>query len=180
MYHMCLCILVPFPGYLTPECEYVYTGRPWYLFSCEFYVIEIGQEFLEQKGCSTNYSFNTQCVRYSPSPDSYVDTCSKLPTTFTLFSVFGYTHTQLRPLYPSLPLALLTWEKIPGSPCLHNFNVHVPEQGSLGTRLCVSREWGSTVQFPKLERWTIREAQPAHFENISLSLVTSWEKVPGS
>ena len=66
--------------------------------------------------CSTNYSFNTQCVRYSPSPDSYIDTCSKLPTTFTLFSVFGYTHTQLRSLYPSLPLALLTWEKYKALP----------------------------------------------------------------
>ena len=35
----------------------------------------------------------------------------------------------------SLPLAFLTWEKIPGSPHLHNFNVRVPERWSLGTRL---------------------------------------------
>ena len=30
---------------------------------------------------------------------------------------------------------ILMWEKILGSPCLHNFNVCVPERGSLGMRL---------------------------------------------
>ena len=30
---------------------------------------------------------------------------------------------------------VLMWEKIAGFPCLHNFNVHIPEYGSLGTRL---------------------------------------------
>ena len=34
----------------SPEREYVYTGRAWYLFSHEHDVIEIGPEFLEQKG----------------------------------------------------------------------------------------------------------------------------------
>ena len=32
---------------------------------------------------------------------------------------------------------LLTWQKIPGFPCLPNFNVCVPEHGSLGTRLLI-------------------------------------------
>ena len=34
----------------SPECEHVYAGRAWYLFSCEHDIVKIGPEFLEQKG----------------------------------------------------------------------------------------------------------------------------------
>ena len=40
--------LASFPG--TPEREYEYAWRAWYLFSRDHDVIEIGPEFLEQKG----------------------------------------------------------------------------------------------------------------------------------
>ena len=40
--------LASFPG--TPELEYEYAWRAWYLFSRDHDVIEIGPEFLEQKG----------------------------------------------------------------------------------------------------------------------------------
>ena len=32
--------------------------------------------------------------------------------------------------------------KIPGSPCLHNFNVRIPEHGSLGMRLPNTAHYG--------------------------------------
>ena len=39
---------------------------------------------------------------------------------------------------------------VPGSLCLHNFNVHVPERGSLGTRLgrymCIYNSLGSRLR----------------------------------
>ena len=61
--------------------------------------------------------------------------CSKLPATVALFSVLSlWVHP--RTIKVSLPLLMLfTWLKIPGSPHLHNFNVHVPNCESLGTRL---------------------------------------------
>ena len=63
--------LASFPG--SSGMEHVYAGRAWYLFPCDHDVIEIGPEFLEQKGnvfccCSTNYVFNAWCEWYSP-PD---------------------------------------------------------------------------------------------------------------
>ena len=42
--------LASFPGFPAPECKYAYTGRAWYLFSCEHDIIKKGSEFLEQKG----------------------------------------------------------------------------------------------------------------------------------
>ena len=73
-----------------------------------------------------------------------LDTCIKFPATFALFSVvcLGYAHAQLSSLYSYLVPPLYLWrfsrdKKIPGSPRLHNFNVRVPERGSLGTRLAL-------------------------------------------
>ena len=44
-----------------------------------------------------------------------------LPLLFFLFWVFGYTHAQLRSLYPLSTLMLFTWQKkIPGSSRLRN------------------------------------------------------------
>ena len=61
---------------LRPECEYVYAGRAWYLFSYEHDIIKIGPEFFRTERqhfvCySTNFMFNAWCARvwYSP-PDS--------------------------------------------------------------------------------------------------------------
>ena len=41
-------LLAPFPG--SPTLEHKYTGRAWYLFSCEHDVITKGWEFSDQKG----------------------------------------------------------------------------------------------------------------------------------
>ena len=63
--------------------------------------------------------------------------CSKLPATFAFFPVLsrGYTHAQLNTFYLLSTFTAFHMTKIPGSPRLHNFNVRVPERGSLGTRL---------------------------------------------
>ena len=64
-----------------------------------------------------------------------------MPATFVLFPVLSlrYSHVQLRSLYPLSTFDASHVRKIPGSPHLHNFNVCVPERGSLGTRL-ISKE----------------------------------------
>ena len=76
------------------------------------------------------------CVVFNPRE---LDTCSKLLTTFALFffSVLslGDTHTQLRFFYPLSTIDGACVKEIPSSPYLHNFNVHILESGSLGTRL---------------------------------------------
>ena len=68
-----------------------------------------------------------------------LDTCSKLPANFVLFPVLsrGYVRAQLSHLYLLSTFGASHVKKIPGSPRLHNFNVRVPEHGSLGTRLCI-------------------------------------------
>ena len=38
------------PGFPTPQCNMYTWGEPWYLFLREHDIIEIGPEFLEQKG----------------------------------------------------------------------------------------------------------------------------------
>ena len=44
--------------------------RAWYLFSCDYDMVKIGQEFLEQKGNVLSvYAFDARCVVYSL-PDS--------------------------------------------------------------------------------------------------------------
>ena len=60
--------------------------------------------------------------------------CTKLPATFGLFPVLSSVRP--RTIKSSLPLALFTWQKIPGSPRLHNFNVHVPERNEASLRAC--------------------------------------------
>ena len=64
--------------------------------------------------------------------------CSKLSATFVPFSVLSLIRPRTIKVASTsrLSFALFTWQKIPGSPRLHNFNVRVPERGSLGTRLC--------------------------------------------
>ena len=63
--------------------------------------------------------------------------CSKLSATFVPFSVLSliHPHTIKVASTTGLSFALFTQQKIPGSPRLHNFNVRIPECGSLGTRL---------------------------------------------
>ena len=63
--------------------------------------------------------------------------CCKLSATITLISVLSlrYAHAQLRSLYPLSTFGTFHVTKIPGSSRLHNFNVHILEHGSLGTRL---------------------------------------------
>ena len=64
----------------------------------------------------------------------------KLPATFALFPVLS---PQVRPhVIKVFPTPLSTFDgayirKIPG---LHNFNVHIPERGILGTRLGGTQE----------------------------------------
>ena len=67
-------------------------------------------------------------------PSCNLDIWSKSPTAFAFFAVLSL---QVHPckIKVSLPLMLLTWKNVPGSPHLHNFNVCIPEQGSLGMRL---------------------------------------------
>ena len=62
---------------------------------------------------------------------------TNLVTTFALFPVLSlrYANAQLRSLYPVSTFGTSHVRKILGSPRLHNFNVCIPEHGSLGTRL---------------------------------------------
>ena len=48
---------------------------------------------------STNFAFNTRCVWYLPHTKVRVVSCL-LPSLFSLFWVFRYSHTQLRSFYP--------------------------------------------------------------------------------
>ena len=85
--------------------------------------------------CSASYAFNVRCVWYLL-PDSWTHVAScLLPLHFFLFWAFGFAHMQLRSFYPLSALDAAHVRKIPGSLYLHNFNVHIPEWGSLGTRL---------------------------------------------
>ena len=63
--------------------------------------------------------------------------CSKLFATFVPFSVLSpiRPHTIKVASTSRLSFNASHVRKIPGSPRLHNFNVRVPECGSLGTRL---------------------------------------------
>ena len=63
--------------------------------------------------------------------------CSKLPATFVPFPVLSLIrpHTIKVASTSCLSFTASHMRKIPGSPRLHNFNVRVPERGSLGTRL---------------------------------------------
>ena len=130
------------------ERGYVCVKRVWYLFSCEHGVIEIGPKFLDRKAmfCAL---FNQLWVQHSVSTifdPRWLDTCSKLPANFTLFSGMSLWGCPLT-IKVSLPL-LYPWrcsceikKKIPGSPHLYNFNVCVPEQKSLGMRLLRRFPW---------------------------------------
>ena len=83
------------------------------------------------------------CMIFNPQQlDTCTCTCSKLPATFAFFPVLsrGYAHAQWRSPTPSLPWTLFTWQKLPSSPRLHNFNVRILGHGSLGTRL-LTWEW---------------------------------------
>ena len=64
------------------------------------------------------------------------------PSTFALFPVLhessGMLMHTLRYFYSLYLWGYSCEKKIPGSPHLHNFSVHVPECGSLGTMLHVS------------------------------------------
>ena len=64
------------------------------------------------------------------------NTCSKLAANFALCPVLsrGYAHAQLSSFHLLSTFGAFHVTKIPGSPRLHNFNVRVPECGSLGTR----------------------------------------------
>ena len=67
-----------------------------------------------------------------------LDTYPKLATIFALFPVLslGYAHTQLRSLYPLSTFGASHMSKNTRLfPHLYNFNVCVPECGSLGMRL---------------------------------------------
>ena len=66
-----------------------------------------------------------------------LDMCSKLPTTFVPLSVLSLIRPRTNKVASTSCLSFTTSHvrKIPGSPHLHNFNVRVPERGSLGTRL---------------------------------------------
>ena len=66
--------------------------------------------------------------------------CSKLFATFVPFSVLSLIRPRTIKVASTshLSFALFTWQKIPGSPRLHNFNVRVPKRGSLGTRRTVT------------------------------------------
>ena len=97
--------------------------------------MEKGQDFQNRKAMfctrSTNHIFNAPCV-------GCLSPCGESPTIPWPFWAFRYTHAQLRYLStPFPPLTLLLWEKIPGSPRLHNFNVRILERGSLGSRLMI-------------------------------------------
>ena len=53
-----------------------------------------------------------------------------------MFWAFGHAHTQLRYFYSHSTFdSGHTWENIPDSPRLHNFNVQISEHGSLRMRL---------------------------------------------
>ena len=108
-------------------------GKAWYPISRDHDVIERGPEFLEQKGnilhvqpimCSTLGVY----IWYSP-PTARQVTCYLC--YFFLFWAFQYAHVQLRSFYQ---LSTFDTAYMRDSPCLHNFNFHVPEYASLGTR----------------------------------------------
>ena len=50
----------------------------------------------------------------------------------------GVSQCTIKVFLPLL-LTVLTWEKVPGSLCLHSFDVRIQEHGSLGTRLVSAR-----------------------------------------
>ena len=74
--------------------------RAWYLFSCDYDKIKIGQKFLEQKGNVLNvYVFDARCVVYLlPNSQIRVVNCL-LSLLFFLFLAFRYAHGQLRSFY---------------------------------------------------------------------------------
>ena len=42
-------LLVHLRSQTSPKREHVYTGRAWYLFSCDHHIVEMGLTFLELK-----------------------------------------------------------------------------------------------------------------------------------
>ena len=121
--------LASFPG--SPGTQICITGRAWYLF----YV-------WRKKGIALRIVQSTMhltlgvcdirppMVRYV---SRYLRSFSCSETWVCPCTIKVVLHV---PLTSCLLSMVLTWEKIPGSPHLHNFNVHVPERGSLGMRLC--------------------------------------------
>ena len=132
-----------FPGSLTPECEH-WSWRAWYFFSRKHRRQKGGRKILIVRGCTrwlrtwkeakvagnllhiSNYRganiIHIECWMQDASwlnaKRKILPFCSKnsVPTLY-----FDYI--------------VVTWEKIPGSPCPHNFNTRILECGSLGTRL---------------------------------------------
>ena len=82
------------PRFPSLEREYVYAGRSlaWYLFSHEHDVLKKGPELLEQKDVLHVVQptmRSTLGMHDIHPPIAYIDTCSKLPATFALFSVLS-------------------------------------------------------------------------------------------
>ena len=87
--------------------------------------------------------FNQLCVQRIFAPNM----CSKLPAICILFSCSEISGIPMhRSLCPLLPLMVFTWEKIPGSPRLHNFNVRIPGVRKPGNEATLGFSFGVWAQ----------------------------------